>query len=355
MSGRIVELVVALAVAASAFILAAMLAAPWLSTGAAPPSSAVPTATGVATSPPARSPLTPPVGSFQLGGPLNFGRVCLGIELEPVAYPVAAGGEGVATVYWWESSIVDPGHPAACASRAGDLHTTEAVVRPIPDDGDPEAPPTGYTLLFHLPSAAGGELDMEIALLTSRSTSDRIQALDLTTSGSGLVFERVTEIDPPFVPAPSQAPAAVAWPDGLFLLRGPFEPGGPCIFLELAPPADLVDPGAEGVAALRWWQPGGSDPTDPTFCLSRSGEVSVGPASIAANRSGPEGQVESFAIGFTLPGAQGEAARTIGLQVPMDATNPDQLTALVTTSDSPQPLFLVSDRVDSIDPPLVTP
>jgi hypothetical protein len=201
---RLAEILAGLGVLASAGILAVLLAAPWLEPAAGPPTAtAEPSASGTAS--PSVSPglALPPLGTFQLDSPLDFGRVCLGIELEARAYPVAAGAQGAATVYWWESAIVDPGHPAACLGRAGDLNVEEAVVEQLRDEDDPAGPPIGYSLLFHLPGPTGAIRDMEVALLTAQSTPDRIQALDMTTTGSGLVFERVSEIDPPLEPAPS--------------------------------------------------------------------------------------------------------------------------------------------------------
>lgn len=202
MGARLVEAITGLAVLASAAILVAMLAAPLLLPAAAAPSPEVSPSPSAGAAPSA-APEVPPLGQFVLDGPLNFGDLCLGMVLEPRAYPVAAGARGAATVVWWSSTISDPGNPAACQSRAGDLHEEEAVVERIPDEDDPAGAPIGYTLLFHLPGPTGGELDMEIALLTAQSTPDRIQALDMTTSGSGLVFLRTDAIDPPLAPSPA--------------------------------------------------------------------------------------------------------------------------------------------------------
>jgi hypothetical protein len=353
MSVRPAEGIAGLGIVASAGILAAMLAAPWLvaegpGPSVAPDPSATASGPGASASP---GLALPPLGSFQLDTPLDFGRICLGIELAAGAYPVAPGARGTATVSWWESSIIDSGHPDACATRAGELEVEEAVVERIPDEDDPDGPPIGYSLLFHLPGPTGAVRDMELALLTAQSTPDRLQALDMTTSGSGLVFERVSAIDPPFVPAPSASPTPVAWPDGLFLLRGPLAADGPCLVLEMTAPPPPAAPGAVGTASIRWWDPGGEDPADPAFCLSRIGDVQVGPAQISTMLEGddPAGIV-GFDIHFVLPVEPGAAPQDVLVSVPVDQVTPDQLVGTAGWGDGPQAVAF--DRVDSIDPPL---
>lgn len=353
MGGRLLEAITGIGVLASAVILVAMLAAPWLTSGTEPvgdaaspgPSASAPTASE------GSGPRPPPLGTFALEGPLDFGRICLGIELAAEAYPVAAGVRGAATVYWWESSIVDPGHPEACESRAGDLNAVDAVVERILDEDDPDGAPIGYTLLFHLPGPTGAERDMEVALLTAQSAPDRIQALDLTTTGSGLVFERVTSIDPPFVPLPSAPPPTGQL--GQFLLRGPLADTGLCLVIEFGDASYPLDEGAVGTAAVRSWEPGGSDPADPTVCLSRIGDIAETTASVSADRdpADPAAAPMAYTVAFqlTMPAGAGGGSRDVELHVPLEP-DPDTLTAFLVDGDG-APLGL--DRVDSIDPPLV--
>lgn len=339
MGGRLVEAITGLAVLASAAILVVMLAAPLLVPAAAVPSPEA------SPSPSDRSEV-PPLGQFILNGPLNFGDLCLGMVLEPRAYPVAAGARGAATVLWWQSSIGDSGNPAACQSRAGDLHAEEAVVERIPDDDDPDGAPIGYTLLFHLPGPTGGERDMEIALLTAQSTPDRIQALDMSTSGSGLLFLRTDEIDPPFEPGPSTTATAVVPPNGFFLLRGSLDADGPCLVLELGAPSYPVAPNAEGVARVRSWEPAVRDNEDPAHCLTRRGEIHETEASVVASDDRL-----AFEARFSVPGADGETAELVVITFDAAQPSPDQLSAVLVQPNAGR--SLVFDRVDAIDPPLV--
>ncbi|HEX2884309.1 MAG TPA: hypothetical protein VHQ42_07030 [Candidatus Limnocylindria bacterium] len=198
MAGRVVEGLVALGVLASAGILIVMLAAPFVP---APSGDVAATTPSVGPSAPAASsaePGMPPLGLYELRGRLGVASSCLGLELGPQAYPVAAGAEGRATVFAWTSPVSDTGNPEACEGRVGDLLEIQATVTRVADEDDPDGPAVGYALRFHLPVEAGpGEIDQEIVILAAQSSSELIQALDMTTSGNGLVFERVAEIDPP--------------------------------------------------------------------------------------------------------------------------------------------------------------
>lgn len=195
MGSRLGEALVGLGVLASAVILAAMVAVPFLPAGsAATPSEST---SASATAAPSGDARLPPLGTYALRGIVGFNGRCLGMELTARAYPVALGAVGEATVYSWQSGIIDPGDPAVCTTRVGDLSEIEATVTRIADEDDPDGPPTGYAIRFHLPAGDAGEVDMEILILAAQSTQELIQALDMTTSGNGLVFERVPEIAPP--------------------------------------------------------------------------------------------------------------------------------------------------------------
>lgn len=351
MTGRVVEGLVALGVLASAGILGWMLVAPFLPepTGTAPTST--PTPSPVVSAPADTEAGTPPLGTFKLRGRLGVQGRCLGLELGPQAYPVAAEVEGTATVLAWSSPVADSANPQACDGRAGDLHALEAAVTAVADEDDRSGPLVGYSLSFRLPSQGGfGPSDQEIVILLAQSSAEIIQALDMTTSGGGLVFERVEEIDPPLVAVPSAAPAA-ALPSALFLLRGPLDGDGPCLVLDTGPQTDL---GAERTGSVRWWQPGNPDLTDAAACLTRIGEVQTGVAEIVlvTVEVGPASAATSYAIRFSLPGADGQEQEVV-LDAPSDLITADSLTAFDVEADDRRALTF--DRVDAIDPPLASP
>lgn len=197
MFARLTELAVGLGVLASAGILAAMLLAPFLPGPPAPSAAPSPAASGGGTPAPSAEAATPPIGTYRLRGTLGFDGTCLGMILDAAAYPVALGAEGSATVLAWQSPIADTANPAACSTRSGELQREEALVVRVFDEDDPAAGLLGYSVRFHLRGAGGQEVDMDIVILAAQSSRDVIQALDMTTTGSGLVFERVAEIEPP--------------------------------------------------------------------------------------------------------------------------------------------------------------
>jgi hypothetical protein len=166
MGARIIEVLVGVAVLASAAILVAMLAVPFL----APSPDFAPTQTDTpapSAAGPSVSAAAPPVGTYRLRGRFPLTGTCLGIELGPEAYPAAEGDVGVATVWWWNSSIVDPGNPAVCSTRVAELAETEATVSRTADEDDPDGPPLGYLIEFHIPVAENGEAPAEILVSPS--------------------------------------------------------------------------------------------------------------------------------------------------------------------------------------------
>jgi hypothetical protein len=211
MGSRIVDGLVALAVLLSAAALVLLFARPFIwppTDGSRPVPSATTAPSG---SPTAGAPTAPkPVGSYVLPRVLRPG-VCIGIELDDASYPATAEEEGAARVSWWATPVTDPGNEEACADGIGELHHLDATVTVLGDRTDPDAPPVGYTLHFPLPvPVEGAEAEaVELTLLTSRSTPNRLQALDAGATGflgGGLVLERVAEIAPSLVPLPSSSP-----------------------------------------------------------------------------------------------------------------------------------------------------
>ena len=187
--------------------------------------------------------------------------------------------------------------------------------------------------------------NIEVTILAARSTQELIQAI--AGAGEGLVFDRVEVIDPPLDPLPTPAITALQ-PNGLYLLRGPFNTDGPCLVLDLDETSYPTDQSAAGAASVRWWERAVADPGNPAECLTRSSDVHEVPASVFAVRDSA-GTPIAYTITFTV-GAESGAAQEIEINVPVDESNQDQLVATVATPEGVPDLAF--DRVDSIDPPL---
>ena len=63
-------------------------------------------------------------------------------------------------------------------------------------------------------------------------------------------------------PLPTPAVTALQ-PNGLYLLRGPFNTDGPCLVLDLDETSYPTDPSAAGAASVRWWERAVADPGNP--------------------------------------------------------------------------------------------
>jgi hypothetical protein len=293
----------------------------------------------------------PPIGFYLQRGPVSFGSgPCLAVELTPRSYPLAEGAEGTATVQWWDRGIFDPGHPDTCATRAGDLHVIEAPVSRVFEGDDPDGRLIGYEIRFPISLEFEGRVNFDFTILLKRSTQEVLQAVVTNPQGTGgLVFDRVEEFDPPLAsvqPAPSSE--AGTGSIGLYLLEGPLTAEGACLAIELTADSYSEFPGALGVATIRWWEHGASDPDDPAACLSRIGDVHEVTASVGAVVNG---DVPTYVVRFAapLPGTDGSEATEFAILA--DESDHDRLVAVrETTSGTERLLF---DRVDALDPPLV--
>ncbi len=230
-----------------------------------------------------------------------------------------------------------------CDTRTGEVEEVTASVTRLADDDAPDET-VGYVVGFSLPTPAG-DPNIEVTILAARSTPELIQAI--AGAGEGLVFDRVEVIDPPLDPLPTPAVTALQ-PNGLYLLRGPFNTDGPCLVLDLDETSYPTDPSAAGAASVRWWERAVADPGNPAECLTRSGEVHEVPASVFALRDSA-GTPVAYTITFTV-GAESGAAEDIEINVAVDESNQDQLVATVARPEGVPDLTF--DRVDSIDPPL---
>lgn len=342
---RLLEIGVVVAAVLSAGLLAVMLAAPFLPQPPAvaslpsesPTASATPEASG------------PPIGLYQMRAAFSFGP-CLALELEAQSYPVAEGAEGTATVLWWERGMT------GCDSRTGEVETVTARTHVVPDADDAAAPPVGYTVEFAIPAVEAGGLREDappirasITILARQSTAALLQAIEEAPgSGQGYVLDRVPAVDPRLDPLPTPTPVAAGMgPTGLYLLRGPIVADGPCLALELARESYPVHPSGEGGATVRWWEPGGSDPSDPAMCLSRLGEMQEVAATVALVSDSGGAEV-GYAVRFAMPLTGGQSS-DIEIALDVAASNRDQLQAMLVT---PEPTTeLGFDRVDELNPP----
>lgn len=347
MGSRLVEAGVALAAVLSAVMLALLLAAPWVM-----PATAIRTLPEVTPRPsPSAEADIPPMGLFLMRTAFSFGP-CLAIELTPPSYPVADGAEGTATVLVWQRGMT------GCDSRSGDMESRTGTTHVVPDATDPDAPPVGYTVEFSAPlfdnSFAGGEtttIQASLTILARQSTAQLLQAVeDAPGTGQGYVLDLVPAVDPPLNPLPTPVPLT-SGPVGLYLLAGPLRVDGPCLVLDLDDAAYPTAPAAEGLGAVRWWEPGIADPSDPARCLYRAGDVQEVPATVVALHDGddPAAAVIGHAIRFTVPTAVGGAPQPIEVRIGDTRDNPDQLDARLVTPEGEADLRF--DRVDAIDPP----
>ena len=336
---KILEAVVALATVLSLGMLGLLLAAPILTQPIAavtPPPSSTPAQSG------ALDQEQPPLGLYLLRGPFSFGP-CLGMELTPPSYPVGDGaGTGVATVFWWERGMT------GCDTRTGEVEEVEATVERLAEQ-DASEETLGYAIAFGLPVRAGVGAQVQLTILAARSTQELLQVVDTSgVGGQGLVFDRVEVIDPPLDPLPSATPVALQ-PNGLYLLRGPFDADGPCLVLELGEPSYVVNPEATGSARIRWWERAVADPGNPAECLTRAGDVREVPASVVAVRDS-NGTPITYSISFSVPIPVSGAMQDVEISVLLDESTRERLRAIAVRPEDGPPL--VFDRVDSIDPPL---
>lgn len=340
---RFLEASVAAATALSIAMLGLLLAAPLL---AQPRSEATASVTAAPT--PSAPAALPPIGLYLLRGPFSFGP-CLALELTPESYPVAEDAEGIGTVLAWERGMT------GCDSRSNEVQAIHASVTRILSEGaDPGV--VGHAVRFSLP-LDGRASAVEIAILASQSTPTLLQALDTRPGSSGLVFDRVPSVDPVLDPLPSATPVpgTGVGPIGLYLLRGPFDSDGHCLAIELTRDAYPPD-GAPGTTTILWWEHAGSDPDDPAVCLSRRGETDEVDGSVihASGPGVPGGAPEfSYVVRFSVPASGGDVGDEVEIAILAGRSNEDQLQAVRVLPAGTERLVL--DRVDELDPPLVTP
>jgi hypothetical protein len=337
---NLLEAGVALATLLSLGMLALLLAAPILTRPTAVVAPA-PSSTPVHTDSPGEE--QPPLGLYLLRGAFSFGP-CLGMELTPLSYPVGdEAGAGVATVFWWQRGMT------GCDSRTGDVEEVEATVERLAAE-EPSQETLGYAIAFGLPARAGAATRVELTILAARSTQELLQAVDTSgAGGQGLVFDRVEVIDPALDPIASPTPIALQ-PNGLYLLRGPFNAGGGlCLVLELRESAYPPEASATGTAGIRWWERAVAEPSNPAECLSRIGDVHEASASVLAVRD-PNGIAIAYSIGFSVPTRASGAMQDIEISILLDESTREQLHAIAIMPEDGRPM--VFDRVDSIDPPL---
>ena len=342
MGSRLLAAAVVIATVLSTGLLGVMLAAPLLSqpTALVPRASETPVPSEVAEE-------LPPLGIYLLRGPSAYGP-CLGLELTPLSYPVGEdAGAGTATVSWWQPGI------SGCDGRTGEVHGLDATVERVPRDDAPNET-LGYAVSFSLPLAIDVATPVQLTILSARSTQVLLQVVDSGAGGTGegLVFDLVDAIDPIDDPIPSPPAVGALQPVGLYLLEGPLTDAGPCLVLELVEQSYPPDATTAGSATVRWWDRAIADPDDPVACLSRSGDVHTIAASIVPVTD-PDGELTSYHVQFFLPTSGTREGQVVDMSVEVNRSTVDQLNGAVAGTDGGVPVTL--DRVDSIDPPLVTP
>jgi len=342
MGSRLLAAAVVLATVLSAGLLGVMLAAPLLSqpTALVPQASATPVPSDSAEE-------LPPLGIYLLRDPSAYGP-CLALELTPPSYPVGEDdGPGLARVYWWQPGI------GGCDARTGEVQGLDATVERVPREDDPDET-LGYAVSFSLPLAVDVATPVQLTILAARSTQALLQVVDsgAGSGGEGLVFDLVEAIDPINDPIPSPTPVAALQPVGLYLLEGPLTTAGPCLVLELVEQSYPPDATTAGTATVRWWERAIADPDDPVACLSRSGDVHTVAASIVPVADA-DGELSSYHVQFFLPTSGTREGQVVDMSVEVDRSTVDQLNGTVAGADGG--IAVTLDRVDSIDPPLVTP
>jgi hypothetical protein len=344
MGSRILVGVTTLGTIISAVVLGVMLAAPFV-----PRASSAVEQTPSLTPEPTPAEELPPLGLFLMRDPWFAIDGCLALELRPESYPLDPDAAGAATVRYWQRGIVDPGHPNACSTRIAEIQEIDAEVFAIRGEGSRSAAVVGYAVHFRI-SAFGQSLDPGLTILARQSTQDLLQVTNELDPGSGLIFDRVEEVDPELVePEPTPEPAAFQ-PYGLFLLAGPLAPDGPCLVVELGEASYPAEFGATGTARIRWWERVGAQPGHPEDCLGRTGEVTEAETSV--NARGPEGAPDAYFIGLP-PEVVGAVGQDPSLRIQVAESTPERLIAFASTADGETRFIL--DRVDSIDPPLLPP
>ena len=122
------------------------------------------------------------------------------LELGDESYPADPNATGTASIRWWERAVADPGNPAECLTRAGDVHETPAsVVAARGADGLFIA----YAVSFAVPVPAsdGAVQEVEIHIAPAESSVDQLWAAVLSPQDvAPLVLDRVDSIDPPLGP-----------------------------------------------------------------------------------------------------------------------------------------------------------
>ena len=125
-----------------------------------------------------------------------FAFGCLAIELSPESYPLDAGSHGMATVLSWERGVTDFAHPDVCRTRRGEVASLTASIHLDMGAGTSEQP-IGYVVEFDLAHPTGSERSVEFTILARRSTAQLLQAVTTVGGAQGMVFERVTSVNPP--------------------------------------------------------------------------------------------------------------------------------------------------------------
>ena len=196
----VLEIGVAIAAVASAFLLVGMLASPLVPSATPSP---LPTAPPV-TPAPSDDSVPLPMGLYRAREPLSFGVLpCVAIELSPESY-VVPGEQGVADVLYWRHGMT------GCDTRSTEVLTVDATVQPTLAENGPSAGEViAYTVRFPYILPSGPEIVVEIAiLLPDRPNAQVLQALEVSTDGGGggMVLDLVETVTPSFQPIPSPAP-----------------------------------------------------------------------------------------------------------------------------------------------------
>lgn len=155
-----------------------------------PPFEPRPSATPIA--------VVPPDGLFLHQGPVGGDGPCLVLELGESSYPVDVSAVGTARVRSWEPANRDPNDPARCLTRRGEIHEAEAsVVASV----DPRTGAVAYEVSFSVAGAGSEASEPMLISFDGVQRPDQLRATLVERGGSsGLVFDRIDEIDPPLAP-----------------------------------------------------------------------------------------------------------------------------------------------------------